>query len=50
MRDGSRVSVGDPIVRIVDNDPRLLDRLEAERKQVNARFSAAEQAADYRRD
>ncbi len=31
VQDGSRVKVGDPIVRIVDNDPKLLERLEAER-------------------
>jgi len=44
VRDGSRVSVGDPIVKIVDIDPLLLDRLEAERGQVQARLDAAETA------
>lgn len=44
VRDGSRVSVGDPIVRIVDNDPQLLERLQAERAQVLAKLDAAEAA------
>jgi RND family efflux transporter MFP subunit len=46
VRDGSRVSVGDPIVRIVDNDPQLLDRLQAERGQVLAKLTAAETALE----
>jgi multidrug efflux pump subunit AcrA (membrane-fusion protein) len=46
VRDGSRVQVGDPIVRIVDNDPQLLERLEAERGQVMAQLSAAETALE----
>jgi multidrug efflux pump subunit AcrA (membrane-fusion protein) len=45
VRDGSHVKVGDPIVRIVDNDPQLLERLEAERAQVLAKLDAAEAAA-----
>ena len=44
VRDGSHVSVGDPIVRIVDIDPQLIERLEAERGQVLAKLSAAETA------
>lgn len=44
VRDGSHVSVGDPIVQIVDIDPQLLDRLKAERNQVLAKLSAAEVA------
>ncbi len=44
VRDGSHVSVGDPIVRIVDNDPNFIDRLEAERRQVLAKLQAAESA------
>lgn len=44
VRDGSHVSVGDPIVRIVDNDPNLLERLTAERSQVVAKLAAAESA------
>ena len=46
VRDGSRVSVGDPIVRIVDNDPQLLERLQAEREQVMAQLTAAETALE----
>lgn len=44
VRDGSQVSVGDPIVRIVDVDPQLLQRLAAEREQVLAQLNAAETA------
>jgi RND family efflux transporter MFP subunit len=44
VRDGSHVQVGDPIVRIVDNDPNFIDRLEAERRQVVAKLDAAESA------
>jgi len=44
VRDGSEVKRGDPIVRIIDNDPMLIDRLEAERSQVAARLEAAEAA------
>lgn len=46
VRDGSRVNVGDPIVRIVDNDPQLLQRLQAEREQVMAKLTAAETALE----
>ncbi len=41
VRDGSHVSVGDPIVRIADIDPRLIERLQAEREQVAAKLQAA---------
>ena len=44
VRDGSPVSVGDPIVRIADIDPQLIDRLQAERQQVVAKLTAAETA------
>ncbi|MFN0025489.1 MAG: efflux RND transporter periplasmic adaptor subunit [Parvularculaceae bacterium] len=40
VRDGSIVKAGDPIVRIADNDPRLIERLEAERAQVVAKREA----------
>jgi len=46
VRDGSRVAVGDPIVRIVDNDPQYLERLTAEREQVMAKLTAAETALE----
>lgn len=42
--DGQQVRKGDPIARIIDNDPDLLIRLAAEREQVVAQISAAEQA------
>lgn len=44
VRDGDRVARGDPIARVVDNDPDLLARLAAERAQVLAEIAAAEQA------
>ena len=46
VRDGAHVSVGDPIVKIVDNDPLLLERLEVEHAQLNARLDAAVAARD----
>jgi RND family efflux transporter MFP subunit len=46
VQDGSRVSVGDPIVRIVDNDPNLIERLETERRQVLAKLDAAQAAVN----
>ncbi|MEO1045978.1 MAG: biotin/lipoyl-binding protein [Pseudomonadota bacterium] len=44
VQDGQPVKEGDPIVQLTDNDPQLLQRLQAERAQVNARISAAESA------
>lgn len=44
VRDGDRVRRGDPIARIVDNDPNLLARLAAERGQVLAEIAATQQA------
>lgn len=44
VRDGSAVKKGDPIAKIVDNDPLLLQRLEAERGQVIAKLEAARTA------
>lgn len=41
VTDGSTVKKGDPIARIVDNDPLLLDRLRNERAQVVAEVDAA---------
>ncbi|MFK8052930.1 MAG: HlyD family secretion protein [Woeseiaceae bacterium] len=46
VQDGMYVSVGDPIVKIVDNDPQLLERLNAERIQVDAKLAAARQAQE----
>jgi multidrug efflux pump subunit AcrA (membrane-fusion protein) len=45
VRDGSRVKQGDPIVRIVDIDPQLIERLESEKVQVRAKLNSAETAA-----
>lgn len=42
VRDGSVVQKGDPIVRIVDNDPKLIERLQAERAQVQEQIRAAQ--------
>ena len=42
VRDGSIVTKGDPIVRIIDNDPQLINRLKAERTQVQAQLRAAQ--------
>ncbi|MFN3553500.1 MAG: efflux RND transporter periplasmic adaptor subunit [Novosphingobium meiothermophilum] len=42
--DGQQVKKGDPIARIIDNDPNLLQRLAAERNQVVAEIAASEQA------
>ena len=44
VRDGMHVTVGDPIVKVVDNDPQLLERLEAERNQVVAKLESARTA------
>lgn len=44
VRDGSRVVAGDPIVQLVDNDPQLIERLEAERAQVMVKLDAARSA------
>ena len=41
VQDGAVVAEGDPIVRIVDNDPDFLTRLEAERAQLEAQRDAA---------
>ncbi|NBB25575.1 HlyD family efflux transporter periplasmic adaptor subunit [Porphyrobacter sp. SLTP] len=44
VRDGSSVKKGDPIVRIADIDPQLLDRLQAERGQMELQLQAAQSA------
>lgn len=44
VEDGQRVRAGDPIARLVDNDPYLLQRLAAEREQIEAEIAAADQA------
>lgn len=44
VADGSRVERGDPIVRIADIDPNLVDRLRAERAQVEVQLQTAQNA------
>lgn len=44
VKDGDRVAKGDPIVRVVDVDPNLLERLAGEKVQVEAQISAVQQA------
>lgn len=44
VRDGSTVKKGDPIVRITDIDPQLIERLEAERAQLALQLQAAQSA------
>lgn len=44
VTDGQRVKKGDPIARVVDNDPLLLTRLQAERSQATAEIAAIQQA------
>lgn len=44
VRDGSAVKQGDPIARIVDIDPQLIERLEAERAQVEVQLLSARNA------
>lgn len=41
VQDGAQVKAGDPIVEIIDNDPRLVERLEAERDAVQRKYEAA---------
>lgn len=44
VRDGSQVEEGDPIARIADIDPQLIERLEAERGQIDVQLQAAQSA------
>lgn len=44
VREGSAVTVGDPIVDIADNDPLYLDRLERERDSAKQRVTASSNA------
>lgn len=43
VQEGSHVMKGDPIVRLADNDARILDRLDAQRTAVEVRRTAQEQ-------
>ncbi len=44
VTDGDSVQAGDPIARVVDIDPRLLDRLASERAQIVAEAEASRAA------
>ncbi|MFU7528483.1 HlyD family secretion protein [Qipengyuania sp. ASV99] len=44
VRDGSRVEKGDPIARIADIDPLLVQRLEAEQAQLEIQIQSARSA------
>ncbi|MEM7666251.1 MAG: HlyD family efflux transporter periplasmic adaptor subunit [Pseudomonadota bacterium] len=44
VRDGSAVKEGEPIARIADIDPQLIERLEAERGQVAIQLQSARNA------
>jgi len=46
VQDGSRVSAGDPILRLDDIDDQLIERLDAEEEQINAKLTAAEIAVE----
>lgn len=46
VRDGSKVKKGDPIVQIVDNDPRLIERLELERDAIQKKYQVAKIASE----
>ncbi len=46
IQDGQFVKKGDPIVRVIDNDPNYLVRLEAQRDAAVAKFEAAREASD----
>lgn len=49
VQDGQVVSKGDPIVRIVDNDPNYLTRLETQRDAAVKKFEAAKVSSDTAR-
>lgn len=44
VQDGQLVKAGDPIVKVVDVDPNFLERLAAEKAEVEAQIAAIEQA------
>jgi ABC-type multidrug transport system fused ATPase/permease subunit len=49
VQDGQLVKKGDPIVRIIDNDPDYLMRLEAKRDAALMKFDAARASSDTAR-
>lgn len=46
VREGSKVKAGDPIVEIIDNDPQLMERLQAERDALQRKYDATQIAMD----
>ena len=46
VRDGSHVVEGDPILRIADIDPNLIQRLQAEREQVLQKLTSSQIAVE----
>jgi multidrug efflux pump subunit AcrA (membrane-fusion protein) len=46
VQEGSRVQAGDPLVEIVDNDPQLVERLEAELVSLESELAASRLAAE----
>ncbi len=46
IEEGDQVKEGQEIVRIIDNDPFLLDRLEIERNAAQQKYEAAKKAAE----
>ncbi len=45
VRDGSKVKAGDKIVEIIDNDPQILERLQAEKDAKKQKSEVAQSAA-----
>ena len=46
VRDGEKVKKGQPIVRVVDNDPNYLERLEMNRDALANKYKAALMASE----
>ncbi|WP_374764693.1 efflux RND transporter periplasmic adaptor subunit [Yunchengibacter salinarum] len=46
VRDGAKVKAGDPIVQLEDNDPRLVERLENQRRAAMQKLQSARLAAE----
>ena len=46
VREGAVVKKGDPIVEIIDNDPRLIERLQAERDAMQRKYEASRIATE----
>ncbi|GAK34036.1 RND transporter [Iodidimonas nitroreducens] len=49
VREGQEVKAGDPIVRLIDNDPRLIERIESERAATERQLEAARRARETAR-